>query len=116
MVDFQGRSLRDIGSELRAELCNVVGEERGLAACARDGDVAEAGVEQVRVDAGISVNEDAFGGEALGAVTRDGVAVVQMTMLVGIEFDQAVVVEADRQMTVTVDRLDRRHVAICNAE
>ena len=37
---------------------------------AGDGDVGEAGVEQVRVDAGIGVNEDAFGSEALGAVTR----------------------------------------------
>ena len=62
---------------------------------ARDGDVGEAGVEQVRVDAGIGVNEDAFGSKALGAVTGNGVAVVEMTMLVGAEFDVAVVVEAD---------------------
>jgi hypothetical protein len=37
---------------------------------AGDGDVAEAGVEQVRVDAGIGMDEDAFGSEALGAVPR----------------------------------------------
>jgi hypothetical protein len=36
---------------------------------AGDGDVAEAGVEQIRVVAGIGVDENAFGGQALGAVT-----------------------------------------------
>ena len=38
---------------MRAELGHVVGEECGLVAGAGDGDVAEAGVEQVRVDAGV---------------------------------------------------------------
>ena len=116
MIDFQGGGLRNFGSELGAEFCHVVGEERGLVAGAGDGDVAEARVEQVWVDAGIAVNEDAFGGKALGAVTGNGVAVVEMTMLVGIKFDLAVVVEADGQATVGVDHLDRGHVAICNAE
>ena len=58
-------------------------KRRGLVAGAGDGDVAEAGVEQVRVDAGVGVNENAFGGEALGAVAGDGIAVVEMTMLAG---------------------------------
>ena len=94
MIDFQSGCLRDLGSQLGPEFCQVVSEERGLVASARDGDVGEAGVEQVRVDTCIGVNEDAFGGKALGAVTGDGVAVVEMTMLVGVEFDLAIVVEA----------------------
>jgi len=49
-------------------------------ASAGDRDIGEAGVKGVRVDAGIGVNENAFGGEPLGAVTGDGVAVVKMTM------------------------------------
>jgi hypothetical protein len=101
---------------LGPEFCEVVSEERGLVAGARDGDVAEAGVKEVRVDTGIGVNEDAFGGKALGAVTGNGVAVVEMTMLAGAEFDLAVVVLADGQATIGVDRLDHSHVAICNAE
>ena len=52
---------------------------------AGDGDVAKAGVEQVWVDASIGVNEDAFRREALGAVTGNGVPVIEMTMLVEIE-------------------------------
>jgi hypothetical protein len=95
LIDFQGGGLRDIGSELRAELCHVVREERGLVAGPGDGDVGEAGVEQVRVDSSVRVNENAFGGEALGAVTGDRIPVVEMTMLANVKFDLAVVVEVD---------------------
>jgi hypothetical protein len=63
---------------------------------AGDGDVAEAGVEQVRVDPSVSVNENALGGEPLRALTGDGITVVEMTMLDGVELDLAVVVEACR--------------------
>jgi hypothetical protein len=42
------------------------------------------------VDARIGVNENPFGGESLGAVTGDGIAVVEMTMLAGVELDPAV--------------------------
>jgi integrase len=93
LIDFQSGCLRDIGCELRAEFYHVVGEERGLVAGAGDGDVGEAGVEQIWVDTRVGIDEDALGGRALGAVTGDGVAVVEMTMLAGVEFDLAVVVE-----------------------
>ena len=103
MIDLQGRGLRDIGSELRTQFRHVVGEERGLVAGAGDGDVAEAGVEQIRVDAGIGVNEDAVAGKALGAVTGNGVAVVEMTMISGAKLDLAVVVETRGKVTVGRD-------------
>lgn len=38
------------------------------------GDVAEAGAERIRMDAGVGVDEDALGGESLGAVAGNGVA------------------------------------------
>src|SRR5271157_872991 len=113
---LNSRTLRNLATQPLAKFGSVIGIDLSVEACARDGNVGEAGVEQVWVDAGIAVNEDAFGGEALGAVTGNGVAVVEMTMLVGAEFDLAVVVEADGQATIGVDRLDRSHVAICNAE
>jgi hypothetical protein len=55
LVDFEGRALRDIGSELRTQSCHVVGEEGGVVAGGGDGDVAETGVVQVWVNAGIGV-------------------------------------------------------------
>ena len=95
MTDFESRGLGNIGSELGAEFCHIVGEKRGLVAGAGDRDVGEARVKQVWVDARIGVNEDAFRGEALGTVTGDSIAVIEMTMLVWVEFDLAAVVEAD---------------------
>jgi hypothetical protein len=64
LTDFQSGGLGDIGSEVGAEFCHFVSEERGLVTGAGDGDVGEAGVEQVRVNACVGVNEDAFGSEA----------------------------------------------------
>jgi hypothetical protein len=83
---------------------------------AGDRDVAETGVEQIRVDAGIGVNEDAFGRESLGAVAGDGIAVVEMAMVAGVKFDLAAVVEACREPTVGMDCFDRGEVAIDNAK
>ena len=68
------------------------------------------------MDASISVNENAFGGEPLRAVIGDGIAVVEMTMLDGVELDLAVVIEACRKPTLGMDRLDGREVAIGDAK
>jgi hypothetical protein len=83
---------------------------------AGDGDVAEAGVQQVRVEAGVGMNENAFGGEALGAVTGDGIPVVEMSMLTGVELDLPVVVEAGGEAAIGMDRLDNGEVTIGNVE
>lgn len=45
------------------------------------------------MDAGVGVNEDALGSEALGAVAGNGVAVIEMPMLLAIELDLAAIVE-----------------------
>ena len=51
-VEFKCRGLGDIGAELRAEFVQVVGKQGRIMAGAGDADVPEAGVKQVRVDAG----------------------------------------------------------------
>jgi hypothetical protein len=68
------------------------------------------------VDAGIGMNEDAFGSEALAAVAGDGIAVVEMTMFVSIQFDLPIPVEAGGQPAIWMDCLDGGEVAIGNAE
>ena len=65
---------------------------------------------------GISVDENTLGGQALGAMARDGVAVVEMAMLTGVEFDLAVVIKEGGETTIRMDRLDDSEVAIGNAE
>ena len=115
-VEVQGGGLRDIGSQLGGKLCHVVSEERGRVAGAGDGDVAEAGGEQLRVHACIGVNEDAFGSESLGAVAGDGVAVVEMTMLAGVEVDLPIVDEVGGETAIGIDGLDGGQLAIGNPE
>jgi len=83
---------------------------------ARDRDIAEAGVEQVRVDPRVSVNENTFGSEPLRAVTGDSIAVVEMTMFDGIELDLTAVVEACTKPTIGMDGLDGREIAIGDAK
>ncbi len=43
--------------------------------------VAKAGVEQVWVDSGIGMDEHSLGGETLGAVAGDSVAMIEVAML-----------------------------------
>ena len=116
MIDFQRGRLRGIGSELGAELCYVVGKQRCLVAGSGDGKIAEAGVEHVSVHAGIGVNEDASGCETLGTVAGDSIAVVEMTMLGGVELDLAIAVEAGGESATWIDRRDDGEVAIGNAQ
>ena len=52
----------------------------------------------------------------MGAVTGDGIATVEMTMLTGIELDLAVVVKSGGNATVGLDRFDNGHVPIGDAE
>ena len=68
------------------------------------------------MDSGVGMNENAFGSEPLRAVTGDGIAVVEMTMVDGVELELAVVVETRRKPTVGMDDLDGREVAIGDAK
>jgi hypothetical protein len=93
MADFQSRRLACFDAELLAETSNVVSEDGSFAAGAGDGDVAESGAEQVGMNACIGVDEDALRGQPLGAVAGYGIAMVEMPVLGGVEFEPAVVVE-----------------------
>ncbi len=46
------------------------------------------------MDAGIGVDEDTLGGEALRAVAGNGVAVIETAVLSSIELDLAAVIQA----------------------
>src|SRR5712692_1827638 len=113
---LNGRTLGNLATQLLPKIGSVIGVDLSVEAGARDGDVAEAGVEQIWVDTGVGMDEDALGGKALGAVTGDRVAVVEMTMFASVEFDLAVVVEACREPTIGMDHLDDGEVAIGNAK
>ena len=64
------------------------------------------------MNTGIGIHEDALGGEALGAVAGDGISVVEVAMLLGIELDLAVVIEPCCDSTIGRKRLDCGEVTI----
>ena len=68
------------------------------------------------MNAGVGVNEHAFGGQALGTVTGDGITVIEVTMIGGIEFDLTVVVETGCDLTVRRNGFDDCKVAIGNTQ
>lgn len=67
MRDFQRRNLGGIGAELCAELGHVIGKSGRFVAGAGNGDIAESQIERVRVDSGVGIDQDALGGDPLGA-------------------------------------------------
>ena len=70
------------------------------------------------MDAGIGVNENAFGGEPLGTVAGNSIAVIEMAVLAGVEFDLAVVAEVHGHPAQLIQLLRGRdwlHQAICRA-
>ena len=83
---------------------------------AGDGDIAETGVEQVRVNAGVGIDQDAFCGESLRAVAGDGISVVEVAMLTGVELYGPVVVESGGDLPIRPDGFDDGKVAIGDAE
>ena len=68
------------------------------------------------MDAGVGMDEDALGGESLGAVAGDGVAVIEVAMLGGIEFNLPVVVEPGGDSAIGRNGLDHGKVAIGDAK
>jgi hypothetical protein len=67
---------------------------------AGDGHVTETGTEQVGMHAGVGVDEDALGGQALGTVAGDRIAVVEMAVVGRIELDATLIVQAGRDSAV----------------
>src|SRR5579871_5184036 len=68
------------------------------------------------MNAGVGVNEYALGGQPLRAVASDGIAVVEVRMLAGIEFNPAIIAEARDHSAIGMDRFDDGEVAIRNSE
>ena len=100
LINFKGRCLRDIGAELRIQFIHIVSKDRGIVARAGNRDVAETGIEQVRVNAGIGIDQDALCGESLGTVASDRIAVIEMAMFIGVELYAPVVVETGSDLPI----------------
>ena len=86
---FHSGGLRDFSAQLWIEFGDIVGKYRCHVAGAGYRDIAKARIEQVRMDAGIGVHQDALGSEALCAVAGYGIAMIEVPLLCGVESDLA---------------------------
>lgn len=85
-------------------------------ACSGHGDVPKARIEQIGMNAGISVDEHPFRGEALRTVASDGVAMIEMAVFGGVELNQFVVVESSADASIRRDGFDNSKIAVGDAE
>ena len=68
------------------------------------------------MDACIRMNEHALGGQTLGTVAGDSIAIIEVAILRGIEFDLAIIVESCYEAAVGMDGFNDCKVAIGNAK
>ena len=118
MLDFKCGCFADLGTEVLAEPVHIVGEDGGFVAGAGDGDIAEAGAEQVGMDAGIGMDENTFGRESLGTVACDRIAVVEVAVPVlrCIEFNLPIVVEPGGDSAVWRNGFNDGEIAVGDSE
>ncbi len=74
-------------------LCGIISEYRCSVTGTGDGNIAEARVERIGMDAGIGVNQHALGSEPLRAVACDGVAVIEVALFRSAELDLPVIIQ-----------------------
>jgi hypothetical protein len=101
---------------LRIELNHVVGIEGGLVAGAGNRDVSKAGIEEVRVNAGVGIYEDALCSEALRAVAGDCITVIKVAVLLGVKFYPAVIIKTGGNNPARRDGLNGGEVPIGSPE
>jgi hypothetical protein len=100
---------------LRVKFAHVVGKERSLVAGTGDRDVTETGVDQVRVNAGIRVHEDALCGKALRTVAGYRIPVVEVAVLSGVKLDAPISVEPSGNEALRTNGFDHRNFPIRDA-
>ena len=115
LVDFKRHGFGGLGPELLGEPGHVIGKDPGLMAGTGDSDVAEAGTEQIGMDARVGVDQHALGGESLGTVAGDRVAVVKVAVLYSIEFELPIVEKCD-DVAVRLNGLDHGEIPVGDAK
>ena len=116
LVNFECGCLADFGTEVLTKPVHIIGENHRLLTGARYGNVAEAGAEQVGMDAGVGVNKDTFAGESLGTMACDRIAVVKVAVLGCIEFNLPMVVEPSGDVAVSRNGFDDGEIAVGDSE
>lgn len=90
-ASLNSRTVRHIPAEFLTEIRFVVGVDLRIVAGSRNGHIRHPAVDEIRVGLlAVHVNQHAVSGLSLAAVAGDGVAVIEMGMVLGAEVNGAV--------------------------
>src|SRR5208282_2661699 len=106
-----------VAAKFLSEGRSIVRINLGIIASTRDRDIGHAAVEQILgTQFGVHVNQDTVGSLSLAGVAGHGIAMIEMRMLVRIEFNHTPTVDLQAQPPVSVDALDGPQLAVRNSE
>ena len=100
------RAFGNVITQLVAKTRSIICVNLSIEAGARDRNIRETEIDEIRMNGTVHVDEHAVGGQPLRTVAGDGVSVIEMRMLCGIELDIPVVFCAERNVPVSIDLLD----------
>jgi hypothetical protein len=111
--DLDSGGFADVGAEAFGERCFIVRGDSRVFGRAREGHISETRVDEFGVSCGVHVDEDSIRGDSLRAVRRNGVAVVEVPHLGGVECQSTglVAIHADSHAGA-VDAFHRAHIAV----
>jgi hypothetical protein len=105
--------VRHITAERLGELLPVTGEDLRIVRPARDSDISHAVVDEVPGSQFcVDVDEDAIRGLALAGMTGDGIAMIQVRMLSGVDAHASASVQPQAHSTIVGDALDSPELAV----
>jgi len=83
---------------------------------AGDRNISKPAVYQLIVNIGVDVHQYSVSGEPLGAMTGDGVAMIEVPHLIGVERNGLAALHMHGKLTVLADVLDRADIAVGDAQ
>jgi hypothetical protein len=113
--DLGGMSalVRHIAAERLGKLLPVAGEDLRILRPARDSDISHAVVDEVPGSLlCVDVDEHAISGLALAGMTGDGIAMVQVRMLSGVDAHAPAAVQLQAHSAIVGDALDSPELAV----
>ena len=101
-------------AQTRRERSRGISIELRVLGSAGDGDIGEAAIYQFGVDGGVDVYQYAVSRESLRAVTGDGIAMIEVSHLLGVERNRFTIIHADGELPI-LDLFHSGEVAISDA-
>ena len=110
--NFHSGGFADFMAEILAQRGRMIGIDARIDAGAGYRNIGEAGVDEVGMYRGIDMDQHAVGGESLGAVAGDRIAMIEVAVIPIGKRDRAAIVEAGGDLSMRRDGLDGGKVPV----